>query len=520
MKQFSNTIFNLGYFLILTMTAIALLFLSGQILISHTYIPLHIAEGVNFVANPWYFYPLLILFLFALFGLRPLLEKIKIPYLLVGLSLLYIVAAVFLITSYSGIIRADAKHVFNAALAFNQGDYSSLTTVGSYMYRNPHQLGLMTLERLYAYISPTTRFAFGMNVIWSLLSNFLIYKITALLNRKEIIQKYTILLTFLFLPQLFFVLFIYGTIPGLFFCLLSLYAFIKLEQNGNLLYLLLGAASISLACLLRNNYIIFAIMLLGIYLLSIFYKWSWKKPLAILLIIAGIVFSNKALNAYYENLIGHEIGVGTPKIAYITMGLRDDPNRQTLGGWYDAYNTKILKRNKYDEKKATAMATQDLKDILLNFSKHPDYALKFFYEKVTSTWTEPTFQSIWTGPQIERQQYMKPAVLRSIYEERKGYQIVNFLLLTLLASIYLLSCFFILHKFFVAEEKLTPFDLYPFIFLLGGGLFHFFWETKSQYVYIYVLLLIPSAAQSLVDLSDWWKNKGKGKSTDQLEKKL
>ena len=166
------------------------------------------------------------------------------------------------------------------------------------------------------------------------------------------------------------------------------------------------------------------------------------------------------------------------------------------------------------------MATRDLKDILIHFSKHPAYALKFFYEKVKSTWTEPTFQSIWTGPQIERQQYMKPTVLRSIYEERKGYQIVNFLLLTLLASIYLLSCFFILHKFFVAEEKLTPFDLYPFIFLLGGGLFHFFWETKSQYVYIYVLLLIPSAAQSLVDLSDWWKNKGKGEPKDQLEKDL
>ena len=58
MKQFSNTIFNLGYFLILTMTAIALLFLSGQILLSHTYIPLRIAEGVQFVSNPWYFYPI------------------------------------------------------------------------------------------------------------------------------------------------------------------------------------------------------------------------------------------------------------------------------------------------------------------------------------------------------------------------------------------------------------------------------------------------------------------------------
>ena len=115
---------------------------------------------------------------------------------------------------------------------------------------------------------------------------------------------------------------------------------------------------------------------------------------------------------------------------------------------------------------------------------------------------------------------MKPTVLRSIYEERNGYQIVNFLLLTLLASIYLLSCFFVLRNFFVAEKKLTPFDLYPFIFLFGGGLFHFFWETKSQYVYIYVLLLIPSATQSLVDLSDWWKNKGIEKSIDQLEKDL
>ena len=65
------------------------------------------------------------------------------------------------------------------------------------------------------------------------------------------------------------------------------------------------------------------------------------------------------------------------------MGLRDDPNRQSLGGWYDAYNTKILKRNKYDENLATEMATRDLKDILIHFRKHPAYALKFFYEKVT-----------------------------------------------------------------------------------------------------------------------------------------
>ena len=87
MKQFSNTIFNLGYFLILTMTAIALLLLSGQTLLSHTYIPLRIAEGVQFVSNPWYFYPILLLFLLSLFLIRPLLEKVQTKYFFRILSL-------------------------------------------------------------------------------------------------------------------------------------------------------------------------------------------------------------------------------------------------------------------------------------------------------------------------------------------------------------------------------------------------------------------------------------------------
>ena len=87
MRQFLNIIFNLGYFLILTMTAIALLFLSGQILLSHTYIPLRIAEGVQFVSNPWYFYPILLLFLLSLFLIRPLLEKVQTKYFFRILSL-------------------------------------------------------------------------------------------------------------------------------------------------------------------------------------------------------------------------------------------------------------------------------------------------------------------------------------------------------------------------------------------------------------------------------------------------
>ena len=97
-------------------------------------------------------------------------------------------------------------------------------------------------------------------------------------------------------------------------------------------------------------------MLLAVHLLAFLKQASWKKVLVLFSIVASLVFSSKAIQQYYENLIEQEIGEGTPKIAYVTMGLRDDPNRKSLGGWYDAYNTKILQRNHFNETRAQKMA--------------------------------------------------------------------------------------------------------------------------------------------------------------------
>lgn len=373
------------------------------------------------------------------------------------------------------------------------------------MYRNPHQLGLMTLERLYVAISPTTQFAFVMNLGWTLGSNWLIYRITDMLFKKELVSKYTILLTFFFFPNLLFILFVYGSVPGLFFCLLSLYCFTKSQKNKQGWYLIPGTIAISIACLLRNNYQIFALMLVGCYVLSIFRKFSWKKPLAIILIAAGLIVSGRAVKSYYGEVIGKPVGDGTPLVAYVTMGLRDDPNRATLGGWYDAYNTKILRRFHFDEEKASQQAKADLLQRIAIFVQNPRYAGKFFYEKVRSTWTEPTFQSIWTGPQIERRQYTYTNVLRSIYEGRTGYRIANEIGMGILVVTYLLSTLYLIYKLFWAKLSLEPFELYSYVFFIGGFLFHLFWETKSQYVYMYILLLMPTVAHAIVLIGEWIK---------------
>lgn len=503
LKKLSEGLFEFGYFILLSLAALVFLFLSIQILLGGTYIPLRIAEGIEFHSQSGSFYLFLLTFFLLLLLVRRLLKKFTEKQLFCAFSLLYLVAGAYLILNVPSMIRADAKHVYLAGMAFNQGDYSSLTTVGAYMYRNPHQLGLLTLERFYAFIYPASRLIFIFNLAFTIGNNFLLYKVTDRLLGRSMVNKYLIFLSFLFLPHFFFILFAYGSTPGIFFGLFALYHLIKLEQTSNWSSLFLATVGISLACLIRNNYFIFGLTLIACLLLSLLHKWQWKKILAVLLIAIGMVLPSKMLNHYYEGLIKQPIGEGTPKIAYITMGLRDDPHRQTLGGWYDAYNTKILKRNKYDEKKATQMATVDLEKLIINFVQKPDYAVKFFYEKIKSTWTEPTFQSIWTGPQLERRQKTQTKVLQSIYEEKTGYHILNQFGMVYLATIYLLVFAFILHRLVWSREGLRPFSLYPYIFFLGGFVFHIFWETKSQYVYIYILLLLPVAARALNWMGEW-----------------
>lgn len=47
----------------------------------------------------------------------------------------------------SGILRNDAVAVYDAARGLNNGDFSYLE-INSYLYRFPHQLGLVTYEKI------------------------------------------------------------------------------------------------------------------------------------------------------------------------------------------------------------------------------------------------------------------------------------------------------------------------------------------------------------------------------------
>ena len=110
-----------------------------------------------------------------------------------------------------------------------------------------------------------------------------------------------------------------------------------------------------------------------------------------------------------------------------------------------------------------------------------------------STWTDGTYQSIWSGPLEDCGQDVNTNILKSIYSGGKLFKGVHLLGRMITLSIYIGTIAFYVLRL-INKENLYITYYFPIIYLCGGFLFHLIWETKSQYVWTYVYMLIPLAA--------------------------
>ena len=97
------------------------------------------------------------------------------------------------------------------------------------------------------------------------------------------------------------------------------------------------------------------------------------------------------------------------------MGLRDESDK--LGGWYDRYNWETFEEVNYDEKAADLKAKESIKNSINRFANDLGYAFDFFQDKIESTWCDPLFQSIWSGPLEDCGQTLNDQSLKRIYSE-------------------------------------------------------------------------------------------------------
>ncbi len=496
MNKISNTIHNflnssLRYIIIvyfLIMSSLNILF-TADIVQKHeekVTISFYVLQGLGLL--------LCILLVFILIRIfRDELSKIKFDEKRIFkiCTFLYIIASIYIILNIDSNIRADAGVVYNIASNYNHGH--SEFNKGGYIYRYPHQLGLLTYDRIISLFSPSTKALFTANTCFVIGTNYTLYKISDFLFKNRTVNILTILFTFAFIPHLLFITFAYGLIPSLFLIVSAFYCALKFCKSNKIKHLLLTLLFCSLAVIIKSNSLI-AVIAIAIYLiLNLLKNNKTILIVAIISVLLCTVLPTKILNACYEKDTNIKLDNPAPSILWVAMGT-DLDNTMRAPGWYDSYIYGTYS-NSADRNEAAQKGMQKFKENLSKMKNDRSKALKFFSDKTISQWCEPLYQSDWSGPLPDCNQEIKTPLLQNFYSGGSVNKLVTTYCKTLTLAVWLFSTIFVL---FYAKKK-NGWQMF-FAFSLGGALFHLVWEGKSQYILPYVIILIPFAMYALYRL--------------------
>lgn len=506
---------------------------------SRSYMPISAKECVEY-QHVGILFIICFVIIFALFmiALRKNFLRYISPEIIAAISaLLYLALGLILIFHVEPPIRSDTKLCFEAAIGFMNGDYSSLEK-GGYLYENSHQIGFVLYDYLLAHISQDTRFLFFINLILTIVNNLLIVRLTSIMTdgSEEAIVTASFL-SMLFLPHLNFILFAYNQTISL---TLILYSAVKLSwflRKHSIPALVQMIVSSFLAVCMRGNATIFVISEIIILLLHFIrrkaaaqkdekqqmsdgsYEESNRTAaprrnrlciVAAVLLLGAALAAGPAMRTAGHHVTGHSMPKELPKILWVAMGMQDGPR---ASGWYNGYLYRTYRETDYNMALTVERAHQEISGRIQVFMGNPGLMLFFYEQKILSMWGEPTYESIWIGPLEEMDQHMNGRFLHSLYTGGPPYSAfcnycaVIYLLILIGAAIGMFVMLTGLvrrrtrnrNKIIRRGKVLSPASLdlllFPVLYLLGGFIFHIMiWEAKSQYVMIYIYMLIPLAS--------------------------
>lgn len=485
---------------------IPLFLLTVLMLLFQNSISFDVFESSAINANGLKFYISLTGCVIILFFVCLLLKKIPEHVLFIIFSSLYVVAGVYLITHIQMNLRHDSGTCYWNALNFVEGNFTSLQK-GEYFYMCPHQLGLASYDCLLTMISDDVNVLFYANLFWIWITNLFLWRTIRLLTRKRLVRKLVILLSFAFLPHFFYLFYAYGQVPGLGCMVVALYLTARAVKTNSKWCMGLCALFVAGACLVRMNYLIGGIALGIIYFLKLVEEKKCLWLIGIVGLICALILPSKLLFSYYEMAADTDLRNGIPATLYIAMGLQEGNEGWRPAGWFNGFNQDTYHANDCDVETSNQIAMESIGNRLRIFTENPGYALDFFGEKIITSWCEPTFQSVWSGPLISLFNETEVELLRDLYSGGMSFLLLSSLMNILNVMILGFAWFLVLRKAFWTKEALNTIELFGVLFLTGGFVFHLFWETSSQYVYPYVVMLIPVTAYGINEAFELTKGK-------------
>lgn len=219
----------------------------------------------------------------------------------------------------------------------------------------------------------------------------------------------------------------------------------------------------------------------------------------------------------YEKKTGNTLSSGVTAMSYLAMGMQEAPRGC---GWYNGFNIDTYDAAGMDTALANEISRLAINERLVYFREHPGYTADFYLHKHLSQWADGTYAS----RQATLATYGgRGAFFKEVYEGSLSGGYIEWCnawqnILYLGVLVFCIDSLKKRREFRVAghmadqtaghtagctaDHMADQLDadrhgadrLYIYVGLiavLGGFLFHIFWEANSRYIFSYSLLLMP-----------------------------
>lgn len=454
------------------------------------------------------------LYLFFFFCIYKLccknIKKRKQILFVIVLSILTLIGFLLIIFGKT-VPAADAMSIYSIAENLSLGNTSVIHPTDSYLSYYPQQIGLVAfyeilirILNLFAFSFPAYHIIKCIYVLLTLIIVFIQYKTVQLLFDNEKIQIIYLLFALANMPLIMYSSFVYGEIPSFALLSIGLYIFFKWLKNtknkqvgSNLPLSIFSFFALVFSVMLRKNSLILIIAVLIIAFLHGIYTKHY-----FILLWAGILFIGALsilplTQKYYELRAENTLKSGVTALSYIAMGTQESSR---AAGWYNGFNFNTYQQTNMDTENTNEISKNALKERISYFIAHPNYTFTFYKEKFLSQWADGTYAS--------RQATLatfggRSKFLNELYEGKYSNIYIahcNIYQNILYLGVFLCSILALKKKSLLVSKEL-PFYL-GFLFVLGGLLFHLFWEANARYIFPYSLMLLPYSAFGIQYLFD------------------
>ena len=387
----------------------------------------------------------------------------------------------------------DSFNCFNAANNISNGDYGSLS-YASYISTYPNNIGLVTYLLLHIKVFGTYGALYSVrifNIIFVIIGYYSLYKISDLTfknNRK--INMTTILLMLFSMQFVFYSFMVYGNCASYSLALLSVWFLLEFLNTNRICYLIVSAITIVGSISIKENSLIILIAEVIFIVLNILKTKKLLPLVLIMFMLFGMYCGTTGLQKYWGNKaeINYD-DTRLPTICWLGYGLNYDQRKPgSYMSEFEAFHVESGFMAEY----TTLQAKTFINGVLNEFSKRPSLMFRFYGQKFLISWADPQYDCFDGYRELHNSEFVDSMV---------GGTCNDVLMLIWDATSSLIGVGLIAVLF----KKIKNLELYQLVgavIVIGGFLFHAFWEVKSIYLYQYFMYLLPYAAYGLVGLID------------------